>query len=313
MVITVTLNPAMDKTLMVENFKVGAVNRAKASRYDIGGKGINVSKVLKEFGVDSICLGFLGGIWEQSFKNTLDKREIKHDFISIKGITRTNTKIVDIANNVFTDINEPGPEISKEELELFIEKFNHRCKAEDIVVLSGGAAPGIPKDIYKTLIDIAKKKGALCILDADGELLKYGLEAKPDIIKPNEHEISKLLGLESTNKKDIINAAKKLNASGISKVLVSLGEKGSILVTKNGVYEAEGLKVKVKSTVGAGDSMVAALIYAHIKDLRNKEALAFSQATATATVMLEGTEACTLNKVMEMMEVSKEKVKEIES
>ncbi|SHJ22999.1 fructose-1-phosphate kinase [Clostridium amylolyticum] len=311
MVITVTLNPAMDKTLMVDNFKVGAVNRANISRYDIGGKGINVSKVLKEFGVDSLCLGFLGGIWEQRFKDTLDKRNIKHDFISIKGDTRTNTKIVDINNNVFTDINEPGPEIATEELELFIEKFNHRCKVEDIVVLSGGAAPGIPKDIYKTLIDIAKKKGTLCILDADGELLKYGLEAKPHIIKPNEHELSKMLCQEITTKDQVIQAGKKLQSSGISKVLVSLGEKGSILTAPEGVYEAEGLKVKVKSTVGAGDSMVAALIYAHLKGFTPEDTLAFAQATATATVMMEGTEACSLNHVMEMVEMSKEKVKEL--
>lgn len=311
MVITVTLNPAMDKTLMVENFKVGAVNRAKVSRYDIGGKGINVSKVLKEFGVPSLCLGFLGGIWEQSFKDTLDKRSIKHDFISIKGATRTNTKIVDIANNVFTDINEPGPQITPAELGLFIEKFISNCNEEDIVVLSGGAAPGIPKDIYKTLIEIAKKKGALCILDADGELLKYGLEAKPHIIKPNEHELSKLLCQEITSKDQVIQAGKKLQSSGISKVLVSLGEKGSIFAAPDGVYEAEGLKAKVKSTVGAGDSMVAALIYAHLKGFTTEDTLAFSQATATATVMMEGTEACTLNQVMEMMEVSKEKVKEL--
>lgn len=311
MVITVTLNPAMDKTLMVENFKAGAVNRAKASRYDIGGKGINVSKVLIEFGIPSLCLGFLGGIWEQSFKDALDKRKIKHDFVSIKRDTRTNTKIVDITNNVFTDINEPGPEITPEELELFIGKFNNSCKAEDIVVLSGGAAPGVPKDIYKTLIEIAKNKGTLCILDADGELLKYGLEAEPDIIKPNEHELRKLLCQDISTKDQMIQTAKRLQSSGISKVLVSLGEKGSILVAPEGVYEAEGLKVKVKSTVGAGDSMVAALIYSHLKSFNHKDTLAFAQATATATVMMEGTEACSLNQVMGMMEVSREKVKEL--
>jgi len=177
--------------------------------------------------------------------------------------------------------------------------------------LGGGAAPGIPKDIYKTLIHIAKEKGALCILDADGELLKYGLEAKPHIIKPNEHELTKLLCLESSTKEQVINAAKKLQESGISKVLVSLGEKGSILVDTEGVYEAEGLKVKVKSTVGAGDSMVAALIYAHLKRFNLKDTLSFAQATASATVMMEGTEACSLNQVMEMMELSKEKVKEL--
>lgn len=192
MVITVTLNPALDKTLTIENFKLGAVNRVSNIRYDIGGKGINVSKVLKNFNVDSVCTGFLGGIWESYFIEELNNRKISSKFIHINESTRTNTKVVDSVNKVYTDINEAGPSIKNKELEDFIKTFSDLCKKDDIVVLSGGVSPSVPSNIYGELIKIAKEKGAVTILDAEGELLEKGIKEKPDIIKPNIHELKNL-------------------------------------------------------------------------------------------------------------------------
>lgn len=309
MVITVTLNPAMDKTLNIDNFQLGVVNRVLKARQDIGGKGINVSKVLKNFGIDSISTGFLGGALEDYFLKELSIREINTNFTHIKGTTRTNIKIVDSSNGLYTDVNEPGPVILEEELNSFANTFESLLSSGDIVVLSGGVSPSIPKDIYKNLILIAKQKGAITVLDAEGELLLEGLKAKPDIIKPNNYELQKLLNINPDSEEEIINGARKLCEEGIGKILVSLGAQGAIYVTKDGVYHCEGLRVPVKSTVGAGDSMVAALVYSTLKDYDDISTLKFANACGAASVSLEGTEACSLVKVEELLHKTNVEVK----
>ncbi|MBW8381805.1 MAG: 1-phosphofructokinase, partial [Youngiibacter sp.] len=265
MVITVTLNPALDKTLILEDFTPGMVNRALSVRQDIGGKGINVSKVLKEFGVQSICTGFLGGNLRELFLRELKSKGIDSDFVLIRGNTRTNTKVVDRVRNEFTDINEPGAVIEKDELLEFLGKFEGLVKSGDTVVLSGGASSSVPKDIYRTLTEIAKDKGAYVLVDAEGELFEEALKAGPDVVKPNDYELSLLEGRKLESDEDILEAARRLMDKGVGKVMVSLGADGSMYVTKDRAYRARGLKVQVKSTVGAGDSMVAALVYARLK------------------------------------------------
>lgn len=311
MVITVTLNPAMDKTLSIDDFKTGQVNRASSMRYDIGGKGINVSKVLKNFGIDTLCTGFLGGIWQSFFEKELDKRGIKHKFVHIDGNTRTNTKIVDAKNNTHTDINEAGPIISEGELQEFIEIFRELCSSDSIVILSGGINPSVPKNIYATLAAIAKEKGALVILDADGEALGEGIKSKPFLIKPNHHELKTLLGIDTSSIPNIIKAAEVLKEKGISNIMVSMGEEGALYFSEEGVFKGEALKVPVKSTVGAGDSMVAAIVYSLLNKLDSEDTLAMAEAAGTAAVMLEGTEACTLNQVNELIGQLKSKIERI--
>lgn len=310
MVITVTLNPAMDKTLIVDNYTLGKVNRVKSIRYDIGGKGINVSKVLVNLAIQSTCIGFLGGIWENTFQEELDKRNIKYNFIHTDGNTRTNTKIVDNEKKTYTDLNEQGPAIDSNLLSIFLRSFEEICNKEDVVVLSGGVSPNIPEDIYGTLTSIAKRKGALVILDADGPLLKSGLIEKPQIIKPNNHELSSLFNIDENNDEKILKAAKKLRNQGIQKILVSLGERGGFYITEKGTYYAKGLKVNVKSTVGAGDSMVAALVYSFINKLNDVDTLRFATACGAATVGLEGTEACTLSQINELISKVEINIKE---
>lgn len=310
MVITVTLNPAMDKTLTIEEFSLGKVNRVSSARNDIGGKGINVSKVLKNFGVDSVCTGFLGGILENTFHDELTRRKIEYRFKHIEGNTRTNTKIVDTVNCRYTDVNEAGPVIEKDTLKEFLKDFKEMCNSGDIVVLAGGVSSSVPKDIYAVMTAIAKEKNAYVILDADGELLMEGIKANPHIIKPNEHELGALFNINIESEEELINAAKKLRNDGISKVLVSLGEKGALFITQCGVYYAEGLKVPVKSTVGAGDSMVAAMVYSILNKYDDYETLRFATACGAASVMIEGTEACSLEQVKELLKITKVQIKE---
>lgn len=301
MVITVTINPAMDKTLTINNFTLGDVNRVSNLRYDIGGKGINVSKVLKNFGIESICTGFLGGIWKDTFEKEFKSRGINNQFVNIQGDTRTNTKVVDLINKCYTDINEQGPVISDSELEEFISRFKNMCSFGDIVVLSGGVCPSIPVDIYATLTKIAKEKGSFVILDADGDLMVEGMKAKPNVIKPNNVEFEKILNSNFKSNEELVSAAKKLTEDGIGHILISLGSEGALYVTKESSYYAKGLKVPVKSTVGAGDSMVSAIIYSILNSYSDEDLLKFAVACGSATVSLEGTEACTLEQANEYL------------
>lgn len=300
-VITVTLNPALDKTLYIDGFAIDSVNRVTKSRTDIGGKGINVSKVLKNLNIHSECVGFLGENIKECFLKELQLKAINTGFTSINDDTRINIKIVDEMSKINTDVNERGPQITETELKDFMEKFEGVCGNGDIVVLSGGVSPSIPKDIYRKLIEIAKAKKAITILDADGELLKEGLKAKPHIIKPNEHELGTLLNIDIDNRDKLIKAGEKFIQEGISKVMISLGAKGAIYITENGTYSTEGLKVSVKSTVGAGDSMVAAMVYSIINNYDDIETLRFATACGAATVMLEGTQPCTTMQVENLL------------
>lgn len=311
MVITVTLNPAIDKTLIVDDFKLGSVNRTIDVRHDIGGKGINVSKVLKNLGVDSLAIGFLGGMVRSTFEKELDKRMIPHNFIRINNNTRTNMKIVDNVNKIYTDINEAGPNITAEELDKFVALYREKCKKGDIVVLSGGVPRGISKNIYRLLTSIAKEKGALVIMDAEGELLREGIKEKPFAVKPNNHELSLLFQEELTEVSNILEKALKIKDMGICNVLVSMGSAGALYVTDNGKYIAEGLKVPVKSTVGAGDSMVAALVYSLVKRLNDIDTLSFAQACGAATVNLEGTEACSMEQIEELLPQSTKNIRSV--
>lgn len=310
MIVTVTLNPAMDKTIILDGMDIGEVNRADSVRNDIGGKGVNVSKVLKMFGTDTIATGFLGGISEAIFRRELEKIGIEDRFISIQGNTRTNIKLIDRKNNTNTDINEPGPFISSEELKMFFQVFDEAVHEGDLVVLSGGIPLNIPSDIYGRLTKIANQKGTKVIVDAEGEALHHALEEIPYMIKPNEKELSAFLGKEILSEEEIIEEAKNFVKEGIQKVLVSRGDKGSIFVTRDSVFIGRGIKVKVKSTVGAGDSMVAALVYAEEQKFNDYETLVLAQATGAAAVTTEGTEACTSEEVKKYLMIAREKIEE---
>ena len=308
MIITVTLNPALDKTMVIDGIEIGEVNRTYSVRNDIGGKGINVSKVLKSFETATLATGFLGGIMEDLIRKELLQLGIEDRFLSIQGNTRTNIKLVDKKHETNTDINEPGPMISGAELEEFIRFFEKTVDKGDIVVLGGGLPPHIPLDLYGRLTRMAKEKGAIVVVDAESEPLRHALLELPDIIKPNEKELASYLGKEDLTEEEIIYSAQSLVDKGIRKVLVSRGEKGSILVTAQSILKGKGIEVQVKSTVGAGDSMVAALVYAEREKLSDSETLAFAQATGTAAVATEGTKACTREMVEEYLASAREKI-----
>ncbi|MGH4140217.1 1-phosphofructokinase [Clostridium sp.] len=300
MITTITLNPAVDKTIEINNFRVGNVNRVTSIRIDAGGKGINVSKVIKNLGSESKAMGIVSGKSGQFIKEYLDEIRIVNDFVFSEGETRTNIKIVDIINHTNTDINEAGPQASLKDLNEVSDKIFNNISSEDILILSGSVPSNVDKKIYGNWITKAKEKGAKTILDADGELLKYGILAGPYLVKPNIDELEGMFNKKINGVQETVEIAKGLLEYGIIIVAVSLGGQGAIFVTKENTIYAHGLKVDVKSTVGAGDSMVAALAYSIEKGLSFEETVKLSVATGAANVMTEGTKASDIKTIVEL-------------
>ncbi len=306
MIITVTLNPAIDKTVTIPNFTAGQVNRIETLRIDVGGKGINVSKCLKELGCGSMAAAFWGGAAGRSGEaqlqenlscagyegqGTIAQGKIHSLPVFIEENTRTNMKIIDEAQGQNTDINEPGPLIKQEELEQLIRKLDESLKEGDILVLAGSIPKGISTDIYKELTIRYKEKGVKVCLDADGESFAEGIKAAPYLIKPNIDELSRYAGEKLTDIRGILKAVKPLLQSGIEKIVVSMGAQGAVFIQKGRIFIASSIDVPVLSTVGAGDSMVAALAYGEEKGLSEKQTYKLSMAMGAASVMCSGTQA----------------------
>jgi 1-phosphofructokinase len=299
---TVTLNPALDKTVEIPNLTINSVNRITTLRIDPGGKGINVSKVIDKLGGRSIATGILGGDTGRAIQSSIEKLGIKSDFKFVEGETRTNLKVIDPVNHTNTDINEPGITVSAEIIDSLLGKLLGKINDNDIVVLSGSLPKGAPKNTYEKWVKACREKGAKVILDADGEMLASGLKASPYLVKPNDIELSSLLGRTLTTLEEIKDAAINLKEQyGLGKVVVSMGGKGAMYVTDNKVVYAHGLKVPVGSTVGAGDSVVAALAVAEEAGMSLEEAVRLSTATGAANVMCSGSQAAEYSTIQELM------------
>lgn len=300
MIITVTLNPAVDKTIEVDNFSLGEVNRVSSSRLDAGGKGINVSKVIKSLGGKSRAIGVLAGKNGSFIKDYLNSIGIENDFINVEGETRTNIKIVDKVRHTNTDINEDGPSIPDEKTDELYERFLHTADKNSIVVLSGSVPKNVNKNIYKIWIQKVNEKGGKAVLDADGELFKEGIEAGPYLVKPNIYELEQLFGKKISGIDEAVKISRKFFDYGIKIAAISLGSDGALFVKKDAAILVHGLKVEVKSTVGAGDSMVAALALAMDKGYDFEKAAKLSSACGTASVMTSGTQAADLNSILQI-------------
>lgn len=301
MIYTVTLNPALDKTVEINGFAVDTVNRIATLRTDPGGKGINVSKVVAKLGGSSKALGILGGNTGRAIAEGLERLGLNCSFLYAEGETRTNLKIIDPVNHTNTDINEPGMQVNESILNSLLQHLTWMIRPGDIVVLSGSLPAGAPHDTYRTWVACCKDAGAKVFLDADGALLADGLKAVPYLVKPNNDELSRLVGRELTTTEELADAARGLLATGVEKVIVSMGGRGALYVTRDAILYADGLKVPVGSTVGAGDSVVAALAVAEDKGMTLEEAVRLSTATGAANVMCSGTQAAEYSVIEELM------------
>ena len=297
MIYTITLNPALDRTIELEGLVVDDANRILREARYAGGKGIDVSRVIAELGGESVALGFIGGYDGLELEGRLINEGVLCDFTRIGEETRTNIILVDRKNKTQIMLNAAGPKITPAEIGLFFEKIRSLPHDAEFVVVSGSVPPGVSTNIYAQLITTLKGMGIRVVLDADGELLRRGYKADPFLIKPNIHEFQRLTGIESTDIDDLREAARHITEGGIEIVLISMGSKGIIGVTRDEALRAIPPQVEVVSPVGAGDSAVAGFVYAVAKGMDFRESLILATAAGTAAVKTPGTELCKVKDV----------------
>lgn len=286
MIYTITFNPSLDYIVDVKDFKTGIVNRTEGEKIFPGGKGVNVSMVLKNLGADSIALGFEAGFTGKEIGRLLDEKGIKTDFITVKeGNSRINIKLRSAEE---TEINGQGPEIEKEDIEKLYGKLDKLQKGDCLVL--AGSIPGVmPSSSYKDIMEYLKEKDIKIVVDATRELLTNVLCYKPFLIKPNNHELGEIFEVEINSKEDAIKYALKLQEKGARNVLVSMAKDGAVMVTEDGQkLSSEAPKGEVKNSVGAGDSMVAGFLYGYLISESYEEAFKYGLATGSASAFSEG-------------------------
>lgn len=286
MIYTVTLNPSLDYFLSVEHFAIGKTNRSNEEVYRPGGKGINVSWVLHNLGLESIALGFLAGFTGQEIKRQMETTGIATDFIELPGgMSRLNVKLKQMDA---TEINASGPILSEKNLEELRKKLSALTQG-DILILSGSLPGSVTTDIYKDLMEEVDGKGIPVIVDAIGDALLKTLPLHPFLMKPNHQELSELFDVELSTREQVIPYAGKLQKWGAQNVLVSLGGAGAVLLDQNGVvYESEVPRGKLINAVGAGDSMVAGFLAGYLEKQDFAHAFLMGMAAGSASAFSEG-------------------------
>ncbi|MDR2442871.1 MAG: 1-phosphofructokinase [Deltaproteobacteria bacterium] len=300
MIVTVTMNPALDKTVDVDTLVPKALNRLLNVRVDPGGKGVNVSKIIKVLGGSSVATGFVGGETGRELKRLIDSRGLIGDFIEVDGTTRTNLKVVD-KDSSLTELNEPGIKVTAEEISRLLKKIKDLAGSNGLVVLSGSLPREAPEDTYKVLAQQLALAGAKVIIDADGPSFRAGLMAPPYLVKPNRFEILQYFGLSpTTSDQELWPLAQKLLDLGLSFVIVSLGSDGAMFVTKEKRALVRTVPVSVRSTVGAGDSLVGAAALAIESGLNFEQTVRLCMAASVGAVTTEGTNPPTLDLIREL-------------
>lgn len=292
MIYTLTFNPSLDYIVSLEDFELGKVNRTASETIYPGGKGINVSIVLSNLGIDTSILGFYAGYIGRDIVELLDDMDLNHDMIEVKnGLSRINVKIrakSEKQGQEETEINGMGPVIKEQDLDKLYEKLD-KLKEGDYLVLAGSVPPSIKQDIYQDIFVRLKGKGINIAVDASKDLLTNIISYGPFVIKPNNHELEEIFGEKITSRVDAIKYAKVLREKGAKNVIVSMGEKGAVLVTNTDrVYEMDAPRSKVVNCVGAGDSMLAAFLYGYIETRDYEKAFRYGISAGSATAFSQG-------------------------
>ena len=279
MIYTCTITPSIDYTTYLPDFHTATLNRSDEVFYYPGGKGINVSRVLKRLDVDSVALGFAGGFTGNYIEQFLEKEGIETDFIQTEEITRINVKI---KAQEETELNGPGPVINTEQQSVLMDKIK-TLKKGDWFVLAGSLPESIPQSFFLEIASICTNQDIHFVLDTSGPALKELVLTQPFLIKPNEHELGELFDTIIANKQEACHYAKRLVNQGVQNVIISMGEEGALLVTKDLVVSAEAPKGKVVNTVGSGDSVISGFIASYTKEKDAEKAFRYGVASGSAT------------------------------
>lgn len=285
MIYTVTFNPSLDYIVSVDDFKLGLTNRTSSELILPGGKGTNVSTVLKNLGFESTALGFVAGFTGNEIVKRLNDMGIKSDFISIEnGISRINLKLKSIDG---TEINGAGPDISEEKVNELMDKLN-QLKEGDVFVLAGSIPSSMSDNIYRDIMADLKDRGVMIVVDATKDLLLNVLEYHPFLIKPNNHELGEIFDVKLTTREEVIPYGRKLQEKGARNVLVSMAGEGAVLIAEDGqVFDAPAPKGKLINGVGAGDSMVAGFVAGWIEKQDYEYAFHMGVASGSASAFSE--------------------------
>lgn len=307
-VLTLTLNPAIDKTLEVNNLVLNGLNKVVNTILDAGGKGINVSKTIQALGGDTVAMGICAGSAGEYILKTLDAMGIKNQFLTVDGESRTNLKLLDQQTRLVTEVNEIGPYVDLAQQEGLMVLFEQLLASIGLVVLSGSVPPGFSMGIYRDLISLAHQKSIPVFLDADGMLFEQALDVTPTMIKPNSDELQRYFkhkfGIEKdfACEKDYIHAIEHFLDLGVAHVFISLGANGAFYGNQDCYYRMKPVKIEAHSSVGAGDAFVAACAYAFASDMGTEEMLRLAVATSAGAVTTEGTKAVSRQWIDEHLE-----------
>ncbi len=285
MIYTVTINPSIDYIMNVRSLERDRVNRSSGEKIYIGGKGINVSYVLNQFGIKSTVLGFCAGFTGKYIKDELASLGLNEKMIQLEsGISRINIKLKGTDE---TEINGQGPEISEEDMEKFY-KSTDLIEDGDILVLAGSASPSLKADIYRKILDRLRHKKIISVVDATGQLLTDTLECQPFLIKPNIYELEQIAGVKLLSPDDVSSYASELVDRGARNVIVSMGPDGAMLINSSGSIYCPARKGRAINTTGAGDSMVAGFIYMYLTRKDIEKSFRFAVETGTVAAFSEG-------------------------
>lgn len=299
MIYTLTLNPALDRELTIDEFAFDTVLRASKSTLDCGGKGFNVSRAVAALGGHSVALGFVGGDTGEKLAAGLDDLGIETDFVRIAGETRTNTSVITGDHARYLKVNEAGPPIGQAEQKALLEKCRSLARPGDWWVLAGSLPPGTPASFYARIIEIVQKPGAYVVVDTSGESLRFACQRGPYIAKPNHVEASELAGMQFA----LDNAAAILHGIhhiGVQNIVLSLGKKGALLSDSEQMWLARAPEIEERNPIGAGDALVAGLVWALNDGFSLLESLAWGIASGAAAASLDGTAVGSRQMVQEL-------------
>ncbi|WP_319485397.1 1-phosphofructokinase [uncultured Cohaesibacter sp.] len=298
MIYTLTLNPAVDLELTASSLRFNEVNRATDSRKDCGGKGLNVSRMLKNLGFVSTAMGFTGGKSGEWIEAQMDSLGIAVDFTPIAGETRTNVSFVAADEGNHIKVNDPGPSVSQGEFDALLDRVREKAAAGDWWVLAGSLPQGVSKDAYGRLVEIIQSAGGHVLLDTSGEALRLAAAAGPTLVKPNLEEAQEILGDTTLPASACIE---QISGLGPKQVVISLGKDGVAFSTDGGAATISSPKIVEKNPTGAGDSLVAGLVFSLNRGDSLADAVRFGAACGAATASLPGTELGSLQQVNDLL------------